>query len=159
MTFLTVSDGIPYGLRWYSLWSQMAFLTVSDGIHYVFRRSQMIFLTVFDGLRWYSLRSQMVFFTVSDGIPYGLRRSQMVFLTVSNGIPYSLRWYSLRSQIVRQIDVVRATMPNAFLSCRQICRRDKLSTIFTKVHRRLLGLDRFTWTINQLGILERMHPG
>ena len=49
-------------------------------------------------------------------------------------------------------------------SWRQIYRRDKLSTIFTKIGikksvsaRRLLGLDHFTRTINQLGILGRIH--
>ena len=49
---------------------------------------------------------------------------------------------------------------NAFNSCRQNCRHATLSTIFTKFGvqksvsvRRLLGLDRFTRTIHQLGII------
>ena len=56
-------------------------------------------------------------------------------------------------------------MAIAVHSRRQVYRHDTLSTIFMKFGfqksvsaRQLLWLDRFTWTINQLGIVERIHP-
>ena len=55
---------------------------------------------------------------------------------------------------------------NVFHSCRQISGHDTLPTIFTKFGvpksvsaRPLLGLDRFTSTVDWLGILERIRPG
>ena len=50
---------------------------------------------------------------------------------------------------------------NAFRSWRQIFCHNKVSTVFTKIGvqksvfaRRSIGLDRFKWIINQLGILD-----
>ena len=59
-----------------------------------------------------------------------------------------------------------ATMESACNAQRQIYLRNKLSTQFTNIcvqksvfARRLTGLDRLTWIIDKLGILEQIHPG
>ena len=62
--------------------------------------------------------------------------------------------------------LIEAATASACNSQRQIYCHNKLSTQFTNIGvqksvpaRRLIGLDRFTWIIDKLGILERIHPG